>query len=165
MEILVEQAQPRRDAAKISALIGTCREERRTTLNAFTPEQEEAYLLSMPDREAVFVAYVDGQFAGFAGVSPRWAYSERMRHCGECGTWVVSGFRGKGVGRALWEKGVVPWCREKGLKHLGALVMAHNVGSIAFYERLGFHVCGYHRKVVDWDGEFLDSVEIEKMLP
>jgi len=165
MEILVEHAQPRRDAPKISALIRVCREEKRTTLNAFTPEQEEAYLRSMPGREAVFVAYVGGEFAGFAGVSPRWSYSERLRHCGECGTWVTPGLRGKGVGRALWESGVVPWCKEQEFRHLGALVMAHNAGSIAFYERLGFHVCGYHRKVVDWDGELLDAVEIEKLLP
>jgi hypothetical protein len=32
MEILVEHAQPRRDAPKISALIRVCREEKRTTL-------------------------------------------------------------------------------------------------------------------------------------
>lgn len=164
MEIIVEHARPRRDASKISALIGICREERRTTLNAFTPEQEEAYLRGMSDREAVFVAYVGGEFVGFAGLSPRWAYSERMRHCGEFGTWVMPGHRGKGVGRTLWEKGVLPWCREKGFRHLGALVVTHNVGSLAFYERLGFHVCGYHRKVVDWDGELLDAVEIEKTL-
>ena len=87
-----------------------------------------------------------------------------MRHCGEFGTWVMPGHRGKGVGRTLWEKGVLPWCREKGFRHLGALVVTHNVGSLAFYERLGFHVCGYHRKVVDWDGELLDAVEIEKTL-
>jgi hypothetical protein len=31
-EILVEHAQPRRDAPKISALIRVCREEKRTTL-------------------------------------------------------------------------------------------------------------------------------------
>ena len=71
MEIIVEHARPRRDASKISALIGICREERRTTLNAFTPEQEEAYLRGMSDREAVFVAYVGGEFVGFAGLSPR----------------------------------------------------------------------------------------------
>ena len=164
METVVEHADPARDAEKISALIGVCRYEKRTTLNAFTSEQEEAYLRDMPDREAVFVAYVGGEFAGFAGVSPRWAYSDRMRHCGECGTWVIPGLRGRGVGRALWEKGILPWCRDQGFTHLGALVMAHNRGSIAFYERMGFHVCGYHRKIVDWDGELLDAVEIERLL-
>ena len=42
--------------------------------------------------------------------------------------------------------------------------MAHNSGAIAFYESLGFSVCGYHRRLVDWDGELLDAVEIEKWL-
>ena len=164
MEVVVEHADPGRDAERISALIGVCREERRTTLNAFTPEQEAAYLRDMPDREAVFVAYVGGEFAGFAGIAPRWAYSERMRHCGECGTWVMPLHRGKGVGRAMWERDILPWCREQGFTHIGAFVMAHNLGSVAFYERMGFHVCGYHRKVVDWDGELLDAVEIERLL-
>ena len=36
--------------------------------------------------------------------------------------------------------------------------------AIAFYESLGFNVCGYHRRLVDWDGELLDAVEIEKWL-
>jgi GNAT superfamily N-acetyltransferase len=164
METVVEHADPARDAEKISALIGVCRDEKRTTLNAYTPEQEGVYLREMPEREAVYVAYVGGEFAGFAGVSQRWAYSDRMRHCGECGTWVMPKYRGRGVGRALWMDGILPWCRDQGFTHLGALVMAHNRGSIAFYERMGFHVCGYHRKVVDWDGELLDSVEIERLL-
>lgn len=101
MEVVVEHADPGRDAERISALIGVCREERRTTLNAFTPEQEAAYLRDLPDREAVFVAYVGGTFAGFAGIAPRWAYSERMRHYSKDGTWVMPQHRGKGVGRTL----------------------------------------------------------------
>ena len=87
-----------------------------------------------------------------------------MVHCGEPGTWVMPEYRGKGVGRALWEKGILPWCRDHEFSHLGASVMAHNTGAIAFYEKQGFTVCGYHRKMVDWDGELLDAVEIELLL-
>ena len=42
--------------------------------------------------------------------------------------------------------------------------MAHNTGAISFYEKLGFKVCGYHKGMVDWDGELLDAVEIELVL-
>lgn len=162
--MMVERAVPERDAAPIAGLIGICRDERRTVLDAFTVEDERQYLDSMGPREVVYVAYVDGEFAGFAGVAPRYGYSERLRHCGEGGTWVMPGMRGKGVGSALWREGILPFCTEAGFRHVGAFVMAHNHGAIAFYESLGFHVCGYHRRLVDWDGELLDAVEIEKWL-
>lgn len=164
MEINVEHADPDRDAAPISRLIGVCRRERRTILNHYSTEEERAYLEGMGPRQAVFVARVRDVFAGFAGIAPRWGYSERLRHCGEGGTWVMPGMRGKGVGTALWREGVFPFCAEKGFRHVGAFVMAHNRGAIAFYESLGFRVCGHHRRLIDWDGEFLDAVEIEMWL-
>ncbi len=39
--------------------------------------------------------------------------------------------------------------------------MAHNEEAVSFYESLGFRVCGRHSRLVDWDGELLDAVEIE----
>ncbi|UCD45357.1 MAG: GNAT family N-acetyltransferase [Candidatus Bathyarchaeota archaeon] len=164
MSVDVARAVPESDTAPIANLIEICRGERRTVLNSFTPEEERAYLEAMGPREAVFVAKVDGEFAGFAGIAPRWGYSERLRHCAECGTWVMPGMRGRGVGSALWRAGVLPFCREAGFRHIGAFVMAHNTGAIAFYESLGFSICGRHRRLVDWDGEFLDAVEIEMWL-
>ncbi len=161
VSIEVSRADPIRDSGDIARLINICMEERRTVLNRFTPEEESAYLEAMGSREAVFVAKVDGKFAGFAGISPRYSYSERMRHCGEFGTWVMPEMRGKGVGSTLWREGIFLFCREAGFSHLGSSVMAHNRGSIAFYESLGFSICGYHRRLVDWDGELLDVVEIE----
>jgi len=157
----IERADPERDAPHIARLIDICREERRTILNHFTLEEERVYLESMGPREAVLVAYEGDEFAGFAGIAARWGYSERLSHCGEGGTWVMPEFRGRGVGTALWREGVFPFCKEQGFRHVGSFVMAHNKGAISFYESLGFHVCGYHRRLVDWDGELLDSVEIE----
>ena len=164
MTLNVERAVPERDAAPISRLINICRDERRTVLDAYTPESEREYLESMGSREVVYVAYVDGEFAGFAGVASWYGYSERLRHCGEGGTWVMPEMRGRGVGSVLWREGILPFCVETGFRHVGAFVMAHNKGAIAFYESLGFNVCGYHRRLVDWDGELLDAVEIEKWL-
>lgn len=164
MEINVEHTIPERDAAPISRLIDICRGERRTVLNHYSPEEEITYLEGMGPRQAVFVARVGDEFAGFAGIAPRWGYSERLKHCGECGTWVTPGMRGKGIGTALWREGVFPFSVEKGFRHIGAFVMAHNRGAIAFYKSLGFRVCGFHRCLVDWDGEFLDAFEIEMWL-
>ena len=61
-------------------------------------------------------------------------------------------------------KGILPWCKLHGFTHLGASVMTHNTGTIAFYEKQGFTVCGYHSKMVNWNGALLDTVEIEMIL-
>lgn len=81
----IERALPERDTSPIFRLIEICRVERRTVLNGFTPE-ERAYLEAMSPREQVFVANMNGEFAGFAGIAPRGSYSERLSHCGEGGT-------------------------------------------------------------------------------
>jgi hypothetical protein len=70
LKIEIEHAVPERDASHISELIDVCRSERRTVLNYFSPEEERAYIEGLGPREAVFVAMVDGEFAGFAGVAP-----------------------------------------------------------------------------------------------
>jgi len=164
MKILVEHAVPIRDARYIAHLINICREERRTVLSHFTENEERSYLENMGLREAVFVARVEEQFAGFAGIAPRWGYSDRLKHCGEGGTWVMPVWRGKGVGTSLWREGIIPWCKKVGFKHIGFFVMAHNKGAIAFYESLGFRVCGSHRRLVHWNGEYLDAIEMERWL-
>ncbi|MFX0094907.1 MAG: GNAT family N-acetyltransferase [Candidatus Hodarchaeota archaeon] len=130
-------------------------------VDQFTAEEEKAFLANLHPRDGAFVAYVDEKFAGFASVSRRWAYSERLQHCGEGATWVMPEYRHKGVGATLWRKGVLPWCQEVGFKHIGFFVMAHNKDAIAFYESLGFRVCGYHRKLVNWEEKYLDAVELE----
>jgi len=43
--------------------------ERRTVLNSFIPE-ERSHLEAMSPREQVFVANMNGEFAGFAGIAP-----------------------------------------------------------------------------------------------
>ena len=161
MSVTVEHAIPERDAGPISRLIDICRSERRTVLDRYSPEEEAEYIGNLDPRAAVFVARVGGEFAGFAGIAPRWSYSRRLRHCGEGGTWVMPGFRRRGVASALWREGVFPFCREVGFRHVGHFVMAHNEHAIAFYESLGFRICGRHNNLVDWDGELLDAVEME----
>ncbi len=69
--------------------------------------------------------------------------------------------RGRGIGTALWKQGIFHFSNKVGFTHIGAIIMAHNKEAIAFYESLGFRVCGYHRYLVDWSGELLDAVEIE----
>jgi GNAT superfamily N-acetyltransferase len=163
-EIKVVMADPARDAQPIAQLIGICRQERRTVLDAYSTEEERTYLEQLKPPDAVFVAYIGDSFAGFAGIARRWPYSQRLHHCGEGGTWVMPEFRRTGVGRALWHNGIIPWCKRVGFHHVGFFVMAHNKDAITFYKRLGFRVCGNHRRLIRWEQEYLDAVEMEKWM-
>lgn len=163
-QIEVKRANPNRDAQPISQLIRLCRQERRTVLDAYTADEERTYLAQLKPPDAVFVAYSDGVFAGFAGIARRWPYSKRLHHCGEGGTWVMPEFRRTGVGRALWQKGVIPWCQNVGFQHVGFFVMAHNKEAITFYEGLGFRICGTHQRLIKWEQEYIDAVEMERWI-
>lgn len=164
--IHIMRANPVRDSHDIAKLIQICRSERKTVLNEYTVEEEREYLSNLPPRDSVFVARIkDGLFAGFASINQRYQYSERLKHCGETGTWVMPAFRRQGVGKSLWEKGIFPWCWKHDYKHLGFFIMSDNKEGINFYESLGFHVCGYHRKLVyGHEGTFIDAIEMELWL-
>ena len=164
MTLLIRHASPVEDSEPISELINICIEEKRTVLNPYTPREERQCLENLQPREAVYVAYNGDVFSGFAGVAPRYAYSNKLSHCGECGTWVMPEYRGMGVGRALWERGILPWCSENGYTYLGAMVMTHNTGSIDFYKKMGSNLVGTHHKTVKWKDQYLDTIEIEQIL-
>ncbi len=76
------------------------------------------------------VVSVDGDDVGTAGLS---ADGELLA------MWVAPRARGAGVGRALVEA-VVSLAADSSRVHLR--VMAANTAGIAFYERLGFELCG-----------------------
>ncbi|MFX0052384.1 MAG: GNAT family N-acetyltransferase [Candidatus Hermodarchaeota archaeon] len=161
--IQVTKADPERDSEDIARLIQICREEGKTVLDKYTAQEEEIYIKNLLPRDAIFVARQKGKiFAGFASINQRFHYSERLKHCGEVGTWIIPEFRRQGVGSSLWEKGIIPWCHKMGFKHLGFSIIAQNKEGIAFYEQLGFRVCGYHRKLIlGYDGKYIDALEME----
>ena len=66
--------------------------------------------------------------------------------------------------RARGEELVAPSSSSMGAFCWNELHSENPQRSLAFYEKLGFAVCGYHRRLVDWDGELLDAVEIERWL-
>ncbi len=160
----IVRARPDRDARDICKLIEACRSERTTIFDGYTVDEERGYLESLGPCQAVFVALDDDTFSGFASIAPRWPYSQRLSHCGEFGTWVEHRQRRRGVGRALWLDGILPFCHDNGLSSLGSMLMAHNSAALAFYEGLGFRICGYRLRLVEWDGERLDAFEIEAQL-
>jgi RimJ/RimL family protein N-acetyltransferase len=164
-DIVVEHAVPERDAGELARLINLCVENQWTVLNEFTEETERAYLEAMGSREAVFVAYVEGEFAGFSGLAPKVGYSDLLLHCAERGTWVLPKYWGSGVSKALWLRGNFPFGRKVGFHHYSHFVPVHNTRAIRHYEKLGFRVCGCRRRYVEWpDGSLEDAVLMELSL-
>ena len=64
------------------------------------------------------------------------------------------------IGGALWREEVLPFCKV-GFRHIRFFVMARNRDAIPIHESLCLRVCGFHRRLVDWDSEFLNAVEME----
>ena len=67
----------------------------------FTLEEEQAYIASLSDRGAIFIAELDGRIIGFQSLA-RWAgYTPSFDHVGEVDTFVAGakGWKRDSIGR------------------------------------------------------------------
>jgi ribosomal protein S18 acetylase RimI-like enzyme len=150
------------DAAGIVAVLETVVLERVHSAidRAWTVEQEAAYLQSLSNREAFHIA-VDGT-AGVVGFQSLdlWSSLSSMAHVGQVGTFLLPEWRGRGVGRRLWNATVV-FARETGYRKLAIQVRASNIVAQTFYRGLGFQECGRLTRQVMIDGSEDDEVLME----
>ena len=111
--------------------------------------------------ECRIVAEVDGEVAGYAGlsaVSTRPVYAgvrEVMIYLGECA-------RGRGVGRRLLRR-LVEETEKEGIWTLQAGIFPENAASIRVFEKCGFRVLGTHERLGRFhDGRWRDVVLMER---
>ena len=104
---------------------------------------------------AVFVAEAGGEIVGRLSLA-RDAHPA-SRHVADLGLMVASGWRRRGVGRALLERGVV-WARTRGVRKLELHVFPHNEPALALYERFGFVREGYRSAHYRRGDEYLDAI-------
>jgi len=95
--------------------------------------------ISRPDRKGTWVALVDGQVVGFAGLLA----SVDEEGVGEIEPVVVkSEFRRQGIGTAL-----VQWvtrrAKKAGVRFLSVRPVARNKNAVAFFVKLGFNTLGH----------------------
>lgn len=109
------------------------------------------------------VADVAGQVAGFAYFS---TYRGKVgyRYTRETSVYIDERYHRRGIGRALMES-QIDTARRLGLHALMAVIEASNEGSIALHAALGFERVAHKREVGRKFGRWLDSVEMELMLP
>jgi len=154
------------DAAPIVSVLATIVAERVHSAidRAWTVEQERTYLASLSPREVVHIA-IDGP-SGIVGLQmlDRWsAVLESTAHVGQVGTFVLPAWRGRGVGRDLWEA-TAGFAREAGYRKLVVQVRGSNARAQSFYRRLGFADCGRLSRQVMIDGRYDDEVLMEVFL-
>jgi len=153
------------DAEDIVAIWEVIAAERRYSAvsRPFSLEEERAYIASLSDREAIFVAELDGRIVGFQSLA-RWAsYTPSFDHVGEVGTFVLPEYRGQGIGRAL-AKTTLDFACQKGYEKLVIYVRATNHGAQAFYRGLGFTPIGVLTRQLKIDGQYDDEIVMEMFL-
>lgn len=91
-----------RDAKGIVAVINSViAEEKLAVLDRpFTVQEEEKFLSSLSDGEAVFVADADGEIIGVQTIS-FYSQMDANSHVATVGTWIHRDYRSRGVGKLL----------------------------------------------------------------
>jgi L-amino acid N-acyltransferase YncA len=107
-----------------------------------------------------YVALIGGAVAGWAVLSP---VSSRCVYAGvtEVSVYMHEAYRGKGVGTALLKK-LISESEANDIWTLQSGIFPENTASIALHEKLGFRTIGYREKVGKLDGEWRDTVLMER---
>jgi phosphinothricin acetyltransferase len=108
------------------------------------------------------VAELDGQIVGFGSLSsfrPRPAYSTTV----EDSVYLLDGHQGRGIGRRILEE-LLRLADAHGFHSVIARITGENDASIALHAACGFEIVGTEREVGRKFGQWLDVVEMQKML-
>jgi RimJ/RimL family protein N-acetyltransferase len=140
--------------------------ERRYTAidRPWNDDEERRHLMSLSPRETFHIA-VDstGRVIGCQSLERYFSMLPSMSHVGQVGTFILPDWRGRGVGRALFDY-TKPFAVSAGYRKLVIQVRGTNVLGRSFYERLGFVECGRLRRQVVIDGNEDDEVIFELFL-
>jgi L-amino acid N-acyltransferase YncA len=115
------------------------------------------------DRFPVLVAFQAGTAVGWAGLS---SYRARPCYAGiaEFSIYMDRAARGKGIGRHLLNA-LIEVARERGFWKLVSRIFPFNAGSRALCRSCGFREVGVYEKHGRLDGEWLDVIIVERLIP
>ena len=152
------------DAAAICVIYNQGIQDRLATLETEerTPEERRAWLAARGPRHPVLAALADGAVVGWASLNvfnPRRAYD----HVADLSVYVERGWRGRGVGRRLLEA-LVARARALGYHKLVLSAFPFNEAGMQAYRRAGFREVGVYREQGLLDGQWVDTIVMEKIL-
>jgi len=160
------------DAAAICEIYNQGIEDRLATLETElrTPQERREWLEARGPRHPVIVAEPPTSLPEHAAPAPiAWGslnvFNARpaYRHVADFSVYVERGWRGKGVGRVLLER-LVELGRELGYHKLVLSAFPFNTAGVALYERLGFRTVGIYKEQGLLDGQWVDTIIMEKVL-
>jgi L-amino acid N-acyltransferase YncA len=105
-----------------------------------------------PEDHPIFVADVDGEVAGWCSLSPYRPGRAALRFTAEISYYIGDAFHRRGIGTALVEHALAA-CPTLGIRHLFAIVLEGNQGSVRLLQKMRFEQWGYLPKVADFDGK------------
>jgi L-amino acid N-acyltransferase YncA len=149
------------DAAAVAAIYNHGIAERQATFETRprSPREVAAWL----EEGRPFLVATDGdEILGFARLSP---YSVRKAYAGigEHAIYVDTRARGRGVGRRLLEA-LAATAEADGYYKLTSRVFTTNAASLALHRAAGFTEVGVQRRHGRLDGEWKDTVLVERLL-
>jgi L-amino acid N-acyltransferase YncA len=153
------------DAAAIAEIYNQGIEDRiatyETTLR--TEEDRRTWLRSIAGHYPAIVAEVEGQVVGWAAAGPY-----RARECyggiGEFSVYVRRDWRGRHIGDQLLPA-LIAEAERLGLWKLLSRIFLFNESSRALCRKHGFREVGIYEKHGKLDGQWLDVVIVERLIP
>jgi L-amino acid N-acyltransferase YncA len=109
------------------------------------------------------VAEEDGEVVGFAALSPV-SQRDAYRGVAENSVYVSQRARGHGVGSALLNE-LVRRSEEAGIWTIQTSIFPENLPSLAVHMRAGFRVVGRRERIGQLDGEWRDTLLLERRAP
>jgi ribosomal protein S18 acetylase RimI-like enzyme len=133
--------------------------ERRTT----SSEQRERIAKYLARGNSTIFVAEDGEGAMVGYLSAMGGEAKRNRHCVHLVIGIREGFRGQGIGSALFSA-LEAWARAKGIVRLELGLMAENEAAFALYSKFGFVVEGRRPKAFLVDGRWIDEILMHRIL-
>jgi L-amino acid N-acyltransferase YncA len=152
------------DAAAICRIYNQGIEDRLATLETElrTAEERRQWLRRRGPRHPVIVAERGGEIIGWASLNVFNA-REAYRFVADLSVYIDREWRGKGVGRVLLTR-LVELGRQHGYHKLVLSAFPFNAAGVALYERLGFRTVGIYKEQGQLDGEWVDTIVMERLL-
>jgi phosphinothricin acetyltransferase len=127
------------------------------------PEERRQWFAGRSPRHPVIVAEnAAGEIVGWGSLNVFNA-REAYRFVADFSVYVERAWRGKGVGRVVLER-LIELAREHGFHKMVLSAFPTNTGGMALYEKLGFRTVGIYREQGQLDGQWVDTIIMEKLL-
>ncbi|MGF1515339.1 MAG: GNAT family N-acetyltransferase [Elainellaceae cyanobacterium] len=129
----------------------------------YAPENIQAIVQKMTERELILVAVVEQQVIGW-GIVKR--YSDRLGYqlCCETSIYLTFSKLRRGYGWRL-QTALMEQVRAYGYHHIVAKIVAENQSSIHFHQQFEFTIVGVQKEIGFAQGAWRDVVIMQRILP